>query len=345
MSETAIVILNWNGLGYLQKFLGTVLRYSVNGENTVWVADNGSTDGSYEWVRENFSEVKLIKLDKNYGFAGGYNLALKQIEAKYYVLLNSDIEVTENWLNPLVSFMEDNIDVASCQPKILSYNSKDQFEHAGAAGCFIDKYGYPFCRGRIINVVEKDKGQYDSQINIFWSSGACMIIRSEAWNKCGGFDADFFAHMEEIDLCWRFHKAGYRVCYIPESVIYHVGGGTLPYSSPFKTYLNFRNSLFLLHKNLPENRFKSVMFIRKLLDGSAAILFLMQGSFESVRAVWRAHMDYYKALPVLKEKRKIVMNSEVKSTQDLLLNRSIVFEYYIKGNKTYQSLISTNRSK
>jgi GT2 family glycosyltransferase len=254
--------------------------------------------------------------------------------------LNSDIEVTENWLHPLVSFMDNNPDVASCQPKILSYYQKDHFEHAGAAGCFIDKYGYPFCRGRIINKTEKDNGQYDNQINVFWSSGACMIVRSEAWKKCGGFDADFFAHMEEIDLCWRFHKAGYRVCFLPGSVIYHVGGGTLSYSSSFKTYLNFRNSLFLLYKNLPDNKLHTILFIRRILDGLAAIYFLMQGSPQSVRAVWKAHMDYNKAINELRKKRKAVSKLETDHIQDSILNKSIVFEFYIKGNKTYNSLIS-----
>jgi GT2 family glycosyltransferase len=321
-------------------FLGVVVKYSMDYETLVCVADNGSTDGSPEWVAENFSEVKLIKMDKNHGFAGGYNLAINQLDAKYFVLLNSDIEVTENWLHPLVSFMDNNPDVASCQPKILSYYQKDHFEHAGAAGCFIDKYGYPFCRGRIINKTEKDNGQYDNQINVFWSSGACMIVRSEAWKKCGGFDADFFAHMEEIDLCWRFHKAGYRVCFLPGSVIYHVGGGTLSYSSSFKTYLNFRNSLFLLYKNLPDNKLHTILFIRRILDGLAAIYFLMQGSPQSVRAVWKAHMDYNKAINELRKKRKAVSKLETDHIQDSILNKSIVFEFYIKGNKTYNSLIS-----
>jgi len=212
MIKTAIVILNWNGLGFLKMFLGIVIGNSVNAETEVYVADNGSTDGSLEWVASNFSEVKLIRLDKNHGFAGGYNLAIEQIDARYFVLLNSDIEVTKNWLHPLVDFMDKNPEVASCQPKILSYYKRDHFEHAGAAGCFIDKFGYPFCRGRVLNIVEKDNGQYDSETDVFWSSGACMIVRAEAWKKCGGFDSDFFAHMEEIDLCWRFHKAGYRVC-------------------------------------------------------------------------------------------------------------------------------------
>jgi GT2 family glycosyltransferase len=340
MNKTAIVILNWNGLGYLKMFLETVVKFSRDHETLVCVADNGSTDGSQEWIAENFREIKLIKLDKNYGFAAGYNFAFNQLDAKYFVLLNSDIEVTDGWLQPLVSFMDNNPDVASCQPKILSYYRKDYFEHAGAAGCFIDKYGFPFCRGRIINHIEKDTGQYDSRINVFWSSGACMIVQSEAWKKCGGFDADFFAHMEEIDLCWRFNKAGYRVCYLPESVIYHVGGGTLSYSSPFKTYLNFRNSLFLLYKNLPDNKLYSILFIRRLLDGLAAIFFLMKGSFVSVKSVWKAHMDYYKAINELKEKRKSVKKLEVNHAHAPILNKSLVFEFYVKGNKTYNSLIS-----
>jgi GT2 family glycosyltransferase len=340
MSKTAIVILNWNGISFLKMFLELVIKNSVDNETVVCVADNGSTDGSQEWVTENFPQVRLIQLGKNYGFAEGYNLALTQIDAKYFVLLNSDIEVTDQWLVPLVKLMDNNPDVASCQPKILSYYHKDHFEHAGAAGCFIDKYGYPFCRGRIINIVEKDSGQYDSAIDVFWSSGACMIVRSEAWKRCGGFDADFFAHMEEIDLCWRFNKAGYRVCFLPESVIYHIGGGTLPYSSPFKTYLNFRNSLFLLYKNLPDNRFGRTLFIRKILDGLAAIYFLLQGNFRSVGAVWQAHVDYYKSIDKLKKKRSDIKRYEISRFDTLILNKSVVFEFYIKGTKTYTGLIS-----
>jgi GT2 family glycosyltransferase len=340
MYKTAIVILNWNGLGFLKMFLGIVIKHTLDNETVICVADNGSTDGSPEWVAENHKEVKLILLDKNYGFADGYNRAISQLDARYYVLLNSDIEVTDGWLGPLVRFMDNNPDVASCQPKILSYSHRDYFEHAGAAGCFIDKYGYPFCRGRIISKVEEDTGQYDSQTDIFWSSGACMIVKSEAWKKCGGFDADFFAHMEEIDLCWRFNKTGYRVCYLPESVIYHVGGGTLPYSSPFKTYLNFRNSLFLLYKNLPDDKLRAVLFRRRLLDGVAAIFFLMKGSFASVRSVWKAHIDYYKAFNKLKLKRESVKKLEMDHSPALILNKSIVFEFYVKGNKTYKSLFS-----
>ena len=345
MNKTAIVILNWNGIDYLKMFLGTVVKLSMYPETIVCVADNGSTDGSTEWVAENFKDVKLIRLDKNYGFAGGYNLAINQLDAKYFVLLNSDIEVTEGWLMPLVSFMDNNPDVASCQPKILSYYRKDHFEYAGAAGSFIDKYGYPFCRGRIFDNVEKDTGQYDSQIDIFWSSGACMIVRAIAWEKCDGFDAGFFAHMEEIDLCWRFKKAGYRVSFIPSSVIYHVGGGSLPYDSPYKTYLNFRNSLFLLYKNLPDNKLHTVLFTRKLLDGLAAIVFLLKANFGSFNSVLKAHIDYYKNMSELKVKRKMEKKLEVLHSPTLILNKSIVFEFYIKGNKTYNSLKKGNNLK
>jgi len=338
MNKTAVVILNWNGLDCLKTFLETVVTHSSGPDTSIYVADNCSTDGSPEWIEKNYKDVNLIRLDKNHGFAGGYNLALSKINARYYVLLNSDIEVTEGWLHPLVSYMENNPDVASCQPKILSYTRKDHFEYAGAAGGFIDKYGYPFCRGRIFNNVETDTKQYDSQIDIFWSSGACMIVRSDAWKICGGFDADFFAHMEEIDLCWRFSKAGYRVCYIPSSFVYHFGGGALPYNSPFKTYLNFRNSLFLLYKNLPDNKLHKILFIRKILDGLAAIVFLIKGSFGSTKAVWKAHLDYYKNIGALKAKRIAVKKIETGQITAPVLNKSIVFEFYIKGNKLYTNL-------
>jgi len=342
MINTAIVILNWNGIDFLKIFLGTVIKFSTGFESEVYVADNASTDDSIVWIKENYPEVKIILLDKNHGFAGGYNLALEQVDAKYYVLLNSDIEVTEGWLEPMVNLMDQNPEIASCQPKILSYNNKKQFEYAGAAGGFIDKYGYPFCRGRIFNVVEKDNGQYDNNIDIFWSSGACMIVRSDAWKKCGGFDESFFAHMEEIDLCWRFNKAGYRVSFIPGSVVYHVGGGSLPYNSPFKTYLNFRNSLFLLYKNLPDKRFHVKLFTRKILDGFAAIMFLLKGQTGSFRSVLKAHLDYYRNIGQLKIKRKMVKNLESKDFVPVILNKSVVFEFYIKGNKTFNSLYSEN---
>ena len=338
MVKCAIVILNWNGIEFLKKFLPGVLSHSSGADINIYIADNGSEDGSAEYIAENFSVVKLIRFDKNSGFAGGYNLAIEQIEARYYVLLNSDIEVTEGWLEPMLSYMDINPDVASAQPKILSYSQREKFEYAGAAGGFIDKYGYPLCRGRIFYKTEKDEGQYDNQTDIFWSTGACMTVRAEAWKKCGGFDADFFAHMEEIDLCWRFHKSGYRVAYIPQSVVYHVGGGALHYNSPFKTFLNFRNSLYLLYKNLPDKDLHRILFTRKVLDGIAALFLLVKGEFKSFRAVWKAHMDYYRNIEKLKMKRISAGKSEPTDFGGLILNKNIVFEFYVRRHRTFSSL-------
>jgi GT2 family glycosyltransferase len=338
MDKAAIVILNWNGIEYLKRFLGATVINSISPGILIYVADNGSKDGSADWVAKNFPSIKLLRFDKNLGFAGGYNLALQQIDTEYFILLNTDIEVTEAWTKPLISFMELNQDVASCQPKIRSWIKKEHFEYAGAAGGFIDKYGYAFCRGRLFNSIEKDEGQYDTAKDVFWTSGACMIVRAEAWRRCNGFDADFFAHMEEIDLCWRFHIAGYRVSYIPEPVVYHVGGGVLPYDSPFKTYLNFRNNLFLLYKNLPDKKLHYVLFIRKLLDGVAAFFFLISGKFRDVKSVWSAHIDYYKSIRSLKGKREMVKKLAVKQSINTIMNKSIVFEFYIRGIRTFNKL-------
>lgn len=338
MVKTAIVILNWNGISFLKMFLEKVFNCTSGEDRIICVADNGSTDGSPEYVSEKFSSIRLVKLEKNNGFAGGYNLALEQIDAQYYVLLNSDIEVTPGWLDPLISFMDQNPDAASCQPKVLSWKERDHFEYAGAAGGFIDWLGYPVCRGRILMNVEKDTGQYDNTVNIFWSTGACMVVRSEAWRKCGGFDPDFFAHMEEIDLCWRFHRAGYRVCCLPGSVVYHVGGGTLPYTSPFKTYLNFRNSLFLLYKNLPDQDLKKIFLIRRILDGIAALFFLLKGQFRSFSAVWKAHISFYKQKSETKTKRGNLKKLYGSRNVGMILNKSIVFEFYVKRHRTFSSL-------
>jgi GT2 family glycosyltransferase len=338
MYQTAIVILNWNGLDWLKKFLGTVVSNSTYPETVVYVADNGSADGSPEWVASNYRDVRIIWMEKNNGFAGGYNIALRQIEAKYYVLLNSDIEVTSGWLKPLIRYMDDNPDVASCQPKIRSFRNRDYFEYAGAAGGFIDKYGYPFCRGRIFNYVEKDIGQYDNTMDVFWTTGACMVVRAEAWRRCGGFDDDFFAHMEEIDLCWRLHKAGYRVSCVPDSIVYHVGGGMLPYESELKTYLNFRNNLFMLYKNLPDIGLGSTMFIRRVLDGLAALTFLLKGKFSNVRAVWNAHRDYKNSMKILKSKRAINSEMTVGYPGNLILNKSVIFQFYIGRRRTFRHL-------
>ena len=336
MIKTAVVILNWNGLEWVQKFLESVVRYSADGK--VFIADNGSTDGSVDWISMNFKDIPIIRFESNLGFAGGYNRAFKQIDATYFVLLNSDVGVTEGWLNPLVEYMDNNPDVASCQPKIISYYKTDYFEYAGAAGGYIDKYGYTFCRGRIFNHIEKDTGQYDDFANIFWSTGACMIVRSDAWIKCGGLDDDFFAHMEEIDLCWRFRLAGYRVCYVPGSTVNHVGGGSLPYDSEKKTYLNFRNNLFLLYKNLPDNKLHIVLLMRKILDGLAAIMFIFTGRYSNFKAILKAHIDYYRSIRTLKEKRKLVRDMTKNKNAGNLLNKSIVFRFYIRGEKTFNSL-------
>lgn len=338
MDKTAIVILNWNGIEYLKQFLGTVVKNSSSPGTVIYVADNGSTDGSSDWVALNYPSVRLIRSEKNLGFAGGYNFALQQVDAKYFILLNSDIEVTEGWTEPLIDFMEKNSDAAACQPKIRSWNKRDDFEYAGAAGGYIDKYGYPFCRGRIFYSVEKDEGQYDTSADIFWTSGACMIVRADAWRKCYGLDADFFAHMEEIDMCWRFHLSGYRVCYIPGSVVYHVGGGSLPYDSPFKTYLNFRNNLFMLYKNLPDKKLHYILFVRKMMDGLTAVSYLFTGRFGNIKSIWNAHLDYYRNIGPLKEKREAVKRLSVSQTVKFILNKSIVFEFYIKGKKNFSEL-------
>ncbi len=338
MVKTAVVILNWNGKDWLKKFLETTLKFSVGSDTIVYLADNGSTDGSIEWAENIRGPLGIIRLEKNHGFAGGYNLALSRITAEYFVLLNSDVEVTEGWLRPLIGYMDNNRDVAACQPKIKSYSNKDYFEYAGAAGGYIDKFGYTFCRGRIFDNVEKDEGQYDSNADIFWASGACMIVRSDAWKKCGGFDDDFFAHMEEVDLCWRFHLAGYRVTCIPESVIYHAGGGTLPYDTEKKTYLNFRNNLFLLYKNLPESRLRKIIPFRKTLDFIAAIMFLMKGRTGSFNAIFKAHKDFDKSIDSLRTKRETVKSLTLAKNGNCLLNISVVSRFYLRGQKVYSSL-------
>lgn len=338
MLKTAIVILNWNGLEYLKQFLGTTVMLSGEADTAVFVADNCSTDGSAEWVEANFKQVKIIRLDKNYGFAGGYNLALEQINATYFILLNSDIEVTPGWLKPMTGFLDSNPDAASCQPKILSYHNRQQFEHAGAAGGYIDRLGYPFCRGRILHFTETDSGQYDGNAaRIFWSSGACMMIRAEVWKKAGGFDPSFFAHMEEIDLCWRLGKLGYGVYCIPQSAVYHVGGGSLPYSSPFKTYLNYRNSLFMLYKNLPDTKLKQTILARKILDGMSALRFIAKLEFANFTAVIKAHASCRKIKKTLIANRSPTTTTSEKAIPSIF-GKSIISEYYLKRHRTFGSL-------
>jgi len=339
MDKTAIVILNWNGLAYLKQFLGLVIKYSTLPGTSVWLADNGSDDGSVEWVEKSLPEVKILRFSENHGFAGGYNLALQQIKAEYYILINSDIEVTPDWLIPLISFMDSHPEAAAVQPKILSLHRKTRFEYAGASGGFIDMFGFTFCRGRIFYYTEEDHGQYNDTTEVFWTSGACMMIRASAWRECGGLDPDFFAHMEEIDMCWRLHNMGWKLFAIPQSVVYHAGGGTLPYGSPVKTYLNFRNNMFLLYKNLPSGKLRRILFTRKLLDFLAFIFFILQGRPTHAISIIKAHIHYYKAVPSLKKKRETCpSNRENYYKMKTILNQSLVFEFYIKRNRTYDSL-------
>lgn len=292
MIKTAVVILNWNGAGMLRTFLPSVVS-SVAGEQAeVYVADNASSDDSCELIAREFPSVRLIRLEKNWGFADGYNKALEQIDATYAVLLNSDIEVTPRWLSPLVKCLDSHPEIAACQPKILSYRNRDTFEYAGASGGFIDRYGYPFCRGRIFDVCETDEGQYDTVISVFWATGAALCIRMEDYRRVGGLDGRFFAHMEEIDLCWRLRSRGRKIVCLPQSVVYHVGGATLKKENPRKTYLNFRNNLLMLYKNLPDGELAKVLRVRGFLDRMAMAVFFLKGNWRDAKAVMQARRDF-----------------------------------------------------
>lgn len=335
---TAIVILNWNGEKYLQQFLPILTKYTPDTDVEIIVADNASTDSSLQVMKDYFPAIRTIVLDRNYGFAGGYNKALEQVDADYYVLLNSDVEVTDNWLSPMLNFMNENENVAACQPKIRSYYNRTSFEHAGASGGFIDQYGFPFCRGRVFGVVEEDKGQYDDNIDVFWATGACLMVRSKVFWKVGALDSEFFAHMEEIDLCWRLKSRGYRVVCVPGSIVYHIGGGTLHVDSPHKIYLNFRNNLLLLYKNLPTDLLRRTMFWRRIFDYSAAFQFILTGKFQNAKSVFRARSDYKKMLPDFLEKRnENILYSTNLNIAEIYLD-SIVFSYFLKNKRTYNSL-------
>lgn len=292
MIKTAIVILNWNGKKFLAQFLPSLIQNTQNTDSVIIIADNDSKDDSIEFLKTNYPDIKQIIFDKNFGFTGGYNRALAQIEAEYFVLLNSDVEVTPNWLDPLINLLDSDKSIAAVMPKILSFSNRNEFEYAGAAGGFIDKYGYPFCRGRILGTIEKDLDQYNDTKEIFWATGACFVVRAELFSRIGGFDDDFFAHMEEIDLCWRFKNQGYKIAYCAQSAVYHVGGGTLPNNNPYKLYLNFRNNLILLYKNLPEELLMRILFTRLVLDGISALLFLARFSFSGFAVVFKAHLHF-----------------------------------------------------
>ncbi|MEM9340751.1 MAG: glycosyltransferase family 2 protein [Bacteroidota bacterium] len=329
MSKIAVIILNYNGKNYLEQFLPSVIEHSQYAE--IIVADNASTDDSIPFLQQHHPDLRQIVLDQNYGFAGGYNKALEQVSADYFVLLNSDVEVTTGWLDPMVSFLEKNPDYAACQPKILDFNRKDHFEYAGAAGGYVDVLGYPFCRGRVFDTIEKDEGQYNDEADVFWATGACFTIRSDLFTAIGGFDKDFFAHMEEIDLCWRLLNHGHKIRYIPDSKVYHVGGGTLSQSSAFKTYLNFRNSFYVLIKNIPLLQLSWKLPLRWMMDWLAVFRFVLSGEFHHAKGIIRAHGS------VIKNFRK-VFNKRNRTDVRHLSRFSIVFKYFVSGKKTYSTL-------
>ena len=334
--KVAVVILNYNGASMLAKFLPSVIECSPGAG--IVVADNASTDDSVAVLRESFPAVRLIQLDRNYGFAGGYNKALEQVDAEYFLLLNSDVEVAEGWIEPLLSFMEQHPAAVACQPKILAYNNKACFEYAGAAGGFIDRYGYPYCRGRLFDTVEEDKGQYDDVCRVFWATGAAMMVRSDAFRKAGGFDGRFFAHMEEIDLCWRMLARGGEIYVVPQSRVYHVGGATLNKSNPRKTFLNFRNNLLMLYKNLPADELRSVMCARAVLDYVAALKFLLTGAWGDFKAVLAARREYRRMRGGYKNVREQNIAAAVTTEIKERSRFSLLWQYYLKGKKRFSQL-------
>jgi len=333
LPTVAVVILNWNGREFLRQFLPSVIQHS-EGFAEVIVADNASTDSSVEFLQNNFPRIRIIQNITNGGFAKGYNDALSQVNADYFVLLNSDIEVTENWIKPVIDLMESDPKIAACQPKLRSYHHTEKFEYAGAAGGFIDKYGYPFCRGRIFQTIETDNGQYNTPSEVFWATGACMFVRAKEYLEFGGLDEDFFAHMEEIDFCWRLKNGGYKVMYCPDSVVYHVGGGTLPKQSSHKTYLNFRNNLALLYKNLPSDLLWPVFLARVPLDGIAALKFLLEAGFADFYAVIRAHGYFYRNFFKLRAKRKKLSHNHV----SMIYNGNLVIDYHFRKKKSFPEM-------
>lgn len=335
MNKVAVVILNWNGKHFLEQFLPNVVQHSGS-DAAVYVIDNASTDDSVIFIQEHFPTVKCVVLDKNYGFATGYNLGLKEIDATYYILLNSDVEVTSNWIAPIIEEMDNNPSVAVVQPKIKDYKQRNVFEYAGAGGGFIDKNGYPFCRGRIFNCTEEDTGQYDNTIEVFWASGACMFIRAKLYHEINGFDDAFFAHMEEIDLCWRLKNLEHQIIYSPKSTVYHIGGGTLKKNSTRKTFLNFRNNLLTLNKNLPNNKRILITFKRLVLDALAGIYFLCMGQPQHMMAVVRAHFSFYALWRQNNEKR--LKNKDIRVHKEMK-NKNILLEYFVKRKNKFNTIV------
>lgn len=334
MKPIGVIILNWNGEKLLRRYLPSVVENNNDQIADVVVVDNGSTDNSVEIIKNEFPTVKLLAFNENYGFAEGYNRAIKQLGYKYSLLLNSDVAVSPNWLEPLYEYLENNIDVAAVQPKILSDTDRLSFEYAGACGGFIDKHGYPFCRGRVFDSVEVDNGQYDDVIEIFWATGAALFVRTDVYLEVGGLDKDFFAHMEEIDLCWRIHQKGHSIKVIPGSKVYHLGGGSLPASNPKKTYLNFRNNLFLLYKNLPKKRGRKILFIRRLYDTLAFFMFLAKFDFKNAKAVINAHNDFRK----YRSRYDGIQPSSTIEGKFTCFKKNIIISYYLQRKNTYKKL-------
>ncbi len=336
MIHTAVVILNWNGRKHLEQFLPSVVEHTPQSVDIV-VADNGSTDDSVGFLRREYPDIKLVLLDRNYGFADGYNRALKQVDAECFVLLNSDIEVTEGWLEPLVATLQNNSQVAAVAPKLLSYVERESFEYAGAAGGFIDYLGYPFCRGRILSTIEQDKGQYDTPCEVFWASGAAFCCKADVFRALGGFDADFFAHMEEIDLCWRMQLQGYKVMVEPRSVVYHLGGGTLPNESPRKLYLNYRNNLAMLYKCAPTMQRIVVAIVRPLSDLLSVVLYLLKRQTNLAAATLKAYRDFFAWHSALAEKRRAIRSS-CRLESNKIYKGSMVVRYML-GAKRFSQMI------
>ena len=337
-TNTAVVILNWNGLSWLQQFIPILIANTDAKDADLIVADNASTDESINYLKANHPEIQLIILEENYGFAEGYNRALEQISHPYSILLNSDVEVTKNWVLPLIKQLESSENTAACQPKIKDFYKKEYFEYAGASGGFIDYLGYPFCRGRIFNDLEKDEGQYNDITSIFWATGTCLTIKTEIYKAVGGLDGEFFAHMEEIDLCWRLKSRGYDIFTVPQSTVYHVGGGTLSKVSPKKTYLNFRNNLLLLYKNLPSSDLYKILFIRLILDGIAGVKFVLSGQFSHMFAILKAHFHFYGMMNNFKTKRRNNLAKLKQNAIPEIYSKSIVWQHFFKKKKKYTDL-------
>ncbi len=338
MKKTAIVILNWNGAHMLRQYLSTVLRHCP-ADAELWVADNASTDKSMALLRSDYPQVRTLQLAENYGFAEGYNRALRQIEAEYYVLLNSDVETTDHWLEPLTEYMDAHPDVAACQPKLLAMHDKRQFEYAGAAGGYLDRLGYPFCRGRIFNTVERDEGQYDTVADVLWATGACLLIRATDYHGAGGLDGRFFAHNEEIDLCWRLRLMGRRVVCLPQSKVYHVCGGTLPKLIPRKTFLNFRNNLTMLYKNLPDGELAGVMRWRCVLDYVAALeALILQRNVGDFRAILKGRKAFKAWRHDFDADRERIQRKRKLDAADGRSRKSILWQYYVRGRKRFSQI-------